>query len=414
MLRKIDLKDFGWIIISIGMAIGSGIIFLPIQVGIAGFYPFIVAALLGYPAIYLIQKYFLNILMDPKDMQDFPNIISQHLGKNAGLILGIVYFLMMLQGLLNYSTAIVNDSASYLQSFHISEENLNNSNIFYSLIIIFVLIMLSIQGEKFITKVITPLIFIKVSIIALLGISMIAFWKFSNITLNPSIFHFIKGVIMTLPFTITSILFIQTLSPMAISYAKTYEDRKIAKNKCFRVHNIAFWILFIVVFFYAFSFVLGVSHADAEIAHKENISSLALVAKLFNSEYFSQIVKFLAVALEIFAILSAFFGQFLSYEEGIRGIIFNILSRFIKKEKIPTKTIGIVILILSILFIWGFVKLNISIIFLSRIFGSLLAILGCFLPIIVIYKVPTLQKYRGIGAIYVFLIGILLFINPFL
>ena len=33
---KFDGTDWGWVIMSIGMAIGAGIVFLPVQVGIAG------------------------------------------------------------------------------------------------------------------------------------------------------------------------------------------------------------------------------------------------------------------------------------------------------------------------------------------------------------------------------------------
>ena len=33
---KFDSTDWGWIIMSIGMAIGAGIVFLPVQVGLVG------------------------------------------------------------------------------------------------------------------------------------------------------------------------------------------------------------------------------------------------------------------------------------------------------------------------------------------------------------------------------------------
>ena len=35
---KFDSTDWGWIIMSIGMAIGAGIVFLPVQVGLVGAY----------------------------------------------------------------------------------------------------------------------------------------------------------------------------------------------------------------------------------------------------------------------------------------------------------------------------------------------------------------------------------------
>lgn len=35
---KFDSTDTGWVIMSIGMAIGAGIVFLPVQVGLMGLY----------------------------------------------------------------------------------------------------------------------------------------------------------------------------------------------------------------------------------------------------------------------------------------------------------------------------------------------------------------------------------------
>jgi hypothetical protein len=63
----------------------------------------------------------------------------------------------------------------------------------------------------------------------------------------------IKNAIITLPFTLTSILFIQTLSPMVISYRSKEKSREVARHKALRAMNIAFGILFVVVFFYAVS-----------------------------------------------------------------------------------------------------------------------------------------------------------------
>ncbi len=53
---------------------------------------------------------------------------------------------------------------------------------------------------------------------------------------------------ITLPFTLTSILFIQTLSPMVISYRSREKSIEVARHKALRAMNIAFGILFVTVF----------------------------------------------------------------------------------------------------------------------------------------------------------------------
>ena len=49
--------DVGWVILCIGMAIGSGIVFMPVQVGIKGIWVFIVSVAISYPAIYIPVSY---------------------------------------------------------------------------------------------------------------------------------------------------------------------------------------------------------------------------------------------------------------------------------------------------------------------------------------------------------------------
>lgn len=48
---RFGASDVGWIILSIGMAIGAGIVFLPVQVGIVGVWSFLASAVVAYPAL---------------------------------------------------------------------------------------------------------------------------------------------------------------------------------------------------------------------------------------------------------------------------------------------------------------------------------------------------------------------------
>ncbi|HCR4037894.1 TPA: transporter, partial [Morganella morganii] len=109
--------DLGWVILCIGMAIGSGIVLMPIQIGLKGVWVFLFSILLSYPAIYLLQNLYLRTLSETKECDNYTGIITQYLGKNWGIALGIIYFLMLLTGILGYSLAITYDGASYLKTF---------------------------------------------------------------------------------------------------------------------------------------------------------------------------------------------------------------------------------------------------------------------------------------------------------
>lgn len=53
---KFDSVDRGWVIMSVGMAIGAGIVYLPVKVGIVGIWTFLISVIIAYPAIYLFGR----------------------------------------------------------------------------------------------------------------------------------------------------------------------------------------------------------------------------------------------------------------------------------------------------------------------------------------------------------------------
>ncbi|AGQ39018.1 putative serine transporter [Mannheimia haemolytica] len=245
---KFDSTDFGWIIMSIGMAIGAGIVFLPVQVGLMGMWVFLLSSIIGYPAMYLFQRLFINTLAESPECKDYPTVISGYLGKNWGIFLGVLYFIMLVIWMFVYSTAITNDSASYLLTFGITNTLLSD-NPFYGLVLICILVALSSRGEKLLFKISTFMVLTKLFVVAALGLAMIGMWQLHNIGAMPPFGKLIKDAIITLPFTLTSILFLQTLSPMVISYRAKEQSREVARYKALRAMNIAFAILFITVFF---------------------------------------------------------------------------------------------------------------------------------------------------------------------
>ena len=405
---KFDSTDWGWIIMSIGMAIGAGIVFLPVQVGLVGIWVFLLSAVVAYPGIYLLQKLFINTLVASPKSDDYPGVISQYLGKNWGFLLGILYFLMIVVGLFSYSLAITNDSASFLHSFGVTDTLLSD-NPFYGLALIIILVALASRGEKVLFKLSTGMVLIKLGIVVALGFVMIQHWDFANLGAFPEFGYLIKQVVITMPFTVFSILFVQTLSPMVISYRSHNKSKEVAKYKAGRAMKIAFWILFASVFFYAISFNLAMSHEQAVIAAEQNISALAMAAQGDGNA-----VKILGFILNVFAVMTAFFGIFLGFRESSQGIALNILRRFMPEERINKNLLSKSILVFGVLLAWGVIALNIPILLLMKYSGIIVAIVSCLIPVFLVCKVPFLAKYRKPSLILITIIGIFMLLSPFL
>ncbi len=406
---RFDSTDVGWVMMNIGMAIGAGIVFLPVQVGLMGLWVFLLSAVIGYPGMYLFQRLFINTLADAPVSQTYPGMIASYLGRGWGTALGLLYFVMLTIWMFVYAIAITRDSASYLHSFGITHALWSN-HAWYGLLLIVLLVALASRGERALFRISSLLVLTKLLIVAALGFFMIPRWDLANLGTVPPTPQLAKNAVITLPFTLTSILFIQTLSPMVISYRARERSPAVARHKALRAMNIAFGILFVTVFFYALSFTLAMSHGEAASAYQQNISALAITAQIFPGSWASIV----GVVLNIFAVMTAFFGVYLGFREAAQGLLVNLLSRWTDPQRIPLPWIGRGVMVLAILLAWGAIEGNLPVLLFTTISSPIFGLLGCLIPAWLVWKVPALSKYRGPGLAFIVGVGLLLCASPLL
>lgn len=404
---KFDSTDWGWIIMSIGMAIGAGIVFLPVQVGLVGVWVYLFSAIIAYPAIYLLQRLFINTLAASQKCEDYPTTITGYLGKNWGFLLGVLYFLSVLTCVFMYSTALTNDSAAYLHSFGVTETVLSDSP-WYGLVIICLMVLVGSRGEKLLFRVSSLMVLTKLTVIIFLGILMVQYWDIRNLGTLPAPAYLIKETVAMLPVTLMSILFVPSISPMVISYRSHEKSIYVARYKAMRAMRIAFCILFLAVFSYAMSFNLAMGHEQAVEAYTNNISALAIAARGFDGAG----VKILSVVLNIFAVVTAFFSVFFGFREACQGLAMNILHRVMPEEKINKVFVRYGILVFAVLVCWGAIILNLPILKLLTLLGPIFGIIACLIPAYLVHHVADLQKYKGVSVYLIVFAGILLIASP--
>lgn len=401
--------DMGWVVLCIGMAIGAGIIYMPIQVGVKGIWVFIASIILSYPAVYWLQDLYLKTLTQTKSCDSYAEIITQYLGKNWGALLGIMYFLMLLTGILNYSMTLVNDSAVYLHSYNITEVMLSKT-LWYPLILLVIVVLIANQGEKLLFRIAGPMIAFKLGIIVFLGVVMLPYWSLSNISDFPPVFIFLRDVLLTLPFTLFSILFVQILNPMNIAFRKVETDPVIASIRSVRATRIAYIILVVSVLFFAFSFSFSITKEEAASALEQNISALALASQIMPGN----LVNILSVTLNIFAILTAFFSIYLGFKEAVMGLVVNIISRISSASNVNRGLLSTMIVVSIIMFLWAWVSFDISVMLLMQVSGPIFGLVACLIPFYLVTKVSALENLRAKKNYYVAFYGVLLCISPLL
>ncbi|CCJ91281.1 transporter [Cronobacter turicensis] len=402
------MYDLGWVVLCIGAAIGSGIVFFPLQVGLKGVWVFALAVILGYPAVYYMQKLFIETMARSDEHDSYLSIITSYVGSRWGLFLGGLYSFTVLKSMVEYALAITNDSASYLKTFGLTTQTLSD-HWWWSLLLITTLSLIASKGEKLLFKVSGSMIAIKLLIIVSIGFVVIPFWNPDNISALPSASTLVMGTFPTLPFAIFSIMFVQILNPMNIAYKKREQNKEIAKYKIVRVHKVAYLILVTTVLLFVISIILSISEADALRAYHENISALALAANVIPGTT----VKIMSVVLNVFSIVTAFLGIYLAVHESFLGLIKFASQKIFKHQDTNANKHSLIAFLMVVLILWLIVLTNFPILKVFVFGGVTYGIISCIVPGFIILRNQKFSDIRGFSVYYVILIGILMCIGPF-
>jgi len=407
---RFRFEDWGWVVIHIGMGIGAGIVMLPVEVGMKGFWVFLLASAIGYPGMYLFQRVFVNSLVEGRSCKDYAGILSDYLGKNWGAVLGFLYFVMLVIWYFVYSETVVKDSASYLHTFGVTSTNWS-SHPLYVLALISLLTFIASKGERLLFKVSSVLALTVLAVLVAMGFAMIPAWSLRNLGAPPAgVLPLLEDAVVALPFVLTSILFLQSLSPMVIYFRQHTDSKQGARFRSLRAMNLAFAILFVVVFFYANSFNLSLTQEQAVNAFNENISALAIAAEGRPSLF----LTVCSVLLDVFAVVCCFFAVFLGLREGTRGLVLNLLKRFGASARISEAWLDRILAVFLVLLATGNTMLDWKILYYTLLCSPIFGIVGCFLPVVLVCRVPELRTYRGPHLVFIVLVGVLLCLSPLL
>ncbi|MEH5011746.1 amino acid permease [Phytobacter diazotrophicus] len=397
--------DLGWVVLCIGMAIGSGIVFLPLQVGLKGVWVFACTVIIGYPGVYFLQKLFIETLVRSDEKDSYLSIITSYLGGKWGACLGALYSLSMLKSMVVYSMAITNDSASYLKTFGLTKLTFSDYW-WWPLVLIAVLSFIASKGERLLFKDSGTMIFIKLSVIVIIAFAVIPSWDVDNISSIPDVSHLISGIFPTLPFAIYSILFMQILNPMNIAYKKRENNKELVRLKILQVHKIAYSCLVIGVLFYVASVTLAITEQDAIQAVHENISALALLAKIVPGST----IKIMSVVLNVFSVVTAFLSIYLAVNESFIGFIKTFSEKLqLKMDNGKSATISFLMIVFSL---WILVLTNLPIVKLVVFGGIAYGIISCIVPGVIILRNEKFSDLVSFKVYFVIFIGLMMCIAP--
>ena len=375
-----NLHDTQWVLSLFGTAVGAGILFLPINIGIGGFWPLIIMACLAFPMTFLAHRGLARFVLSSKNKgADFTDVVEEHFGVTAGRLISLLYFLSIFPILLIYGVGLTNT----VDSFMVNQLDMASpSRVVLSGVLVAGMISLMLGGEKLMLRAFAMLVYPLVGILFFLSLYLIPSWQMPDMTL-PAFSGFTKTLWLSIPIIVFSFSHAAAISSFANVQRGHYGKEAVAKSEVILKRTSLLLIVFVLLF--VFSCVLSLSSEQMVAAKAANVSILSYLANITDNSFIATLGPLVA----FIAITSSFLGHFLGARESFNGLV-------TKQTKLPAKTadkLGVVIMFFAI---WFCAVKNPSILdMMDQLSGPIIAMILFIMPMIAVYKVPALRKYRN-------------------
>lgn len=392
-----SLQDTTWMLSLFGTAVGAGILFLPINAGMNGFWPLVALAIIVGPMTYLAHRGLSRfVLSSKKPGSDITEVVEEHFGLTAGKLITLLYFFAIYPIVLIYAVGITNTVDSFMVN------QLGMASIpreILSIILILGMMSVMMTGEKLMLKVTQFLVYPLVGILLFMSLYLIPEWNTSSLQQIPTASDFM----LTLWISIPVLIFAFNHSPAisAFSMAQTREYGSNAEPKANQILLRTSGMLLGFVMLFVFSCVLSLTPADLSQAKEQNLAILSYLANKHNSPF----ISYLGPLVAFVAIVSSFFGHYLGAREGLNGLIIKQMRS--QGKTVDIKKVDMFTVCFVIITCWIVATINPSILgMIESLGGPVIAIILFIMPMYAIKHVPAMQKYQGkISNVFVTVMG---------
>ncbi|MDD1794964.1 serine/threonine transporter [Enterovibrio makurazakiensis] len=383
---KWSAQDTTWMLSLFGTAVGAGILFLPINAGLNGFWPLVALAILVGPMTYLAHRGLARfVLSSKKPGSDITEVVEEHFGATAGKLITLLYFFAIYPIVLIYGVGITNTVDSFMVN-QLGMESL--PRVVLSIVLILGMMSVMLAGEKLMLKVTQFLVYPLVAILAFMSIYLIPDWNTSALQQVPTVADFMTTIWISIPVLVFAFNHSPAISAFSMAQTRDYGDDAERKAKQILIRTSGMLLGFVMLF--VFSCVLSLTPADLAEAKAQNLAVLSYLANKHESPF----ISYLGPIVAFVAIVSSFFGHYMGAREGLNGLIIKQLrsrNKTVNLKKIDMFTVSFVIITS-----WIVATINPSILgMIESLGGPIIATILFIMPMYAIKKVPAMQKYGG-------------------
>ena len=402
--------DTRWTLSLFGTAVGAGILFLPIRAGTGGFYPVVLMSFLIFPMVWLSHRALSRFVNESKNTEhDITHAAEEYWGRGISFFITLLYFFAIYPICLAYGVGITNTFASFFvhQLNLVSLYDPNTMTLYpraragLAFVLVSAMMAVMIFKVETITKACNALVYPLCAVLFAFSLYLIPYWKLESLQKMPSFEELIQVVWLTLPVLVFAFNHSPAISTFTLSVRKTYPNSQEKANQIlFRTAV----LLLVFVMFFVFSCILCLNAEDFAKAREANIPILSYFANQFHTP----IIALGAPLVAFLAIVSSFFGHYFGAFEGLNGIIRKAI-KLSGNEAPNLRSIKIFSTLFMYFTIILVAYLNPSILgFIEDLGGPIIAAILFLMPIIAIWSVGKLKKYKNpLLDGFVFITGLL-------
>lgn len=389
--RVLNRQDITWTLGLFGTAVGAGTLFLPITAGVGGTWTLLFIALLAFPVTYFSHRALTRFVQSgAEEDRDITDVVGRHFGRHARALFTLLYFFAIFPILLVYSVAITNTTWEFIQ-YQIGIEAPSRALI--SFVLITALIAVARGGEHRVVKAMSYLVYPFIMALVILSLMLIPHWStaFFVASAKDSAANSGTALWTSLWMAIPVLVFSFNHSPIISAFAMEQRHRygQEADRKSCQILRRAHLLMVLTVLLFVFSCVLSLVPADLAKASVANISILSYLASRFNTPA----IAIAAPIIALVAIAKSFLGHYIGAREGAVGLIEQFCRGTLSPRRL--RIVNDIAAILMGLLCWCAATLNPSILtMIKQLGGPIIALLLFLLPMVAIYTLPVLSRYR--------------------
>ncbi|MGL5536442.1 MAG: aromatic amino acid transport family protein, partial [Aeromonas veronii] len=267
--------DTHWVISLFGTAVGAGILFLPINLGLGGIWPLVIVAVLAGPMTFLAHRGLARfVLSSSRPHADFTEVAEEHFGKMAGRLISALYFLSIFPILLIYGVGLTNT----VESVMVNQLGMATPDrVMLSGVLVFAMIAVMLAGEKAMLRAFAFMVYPLAAILAALSCYLIPQWQWPEVAAFEGV-SFLNTVWLALPVTVFAFSHAAAISGFANVQRREYGEQAEAKSGLILRNTTVMLVGFVL--FFVFSCVLSLSPAQLAEAKAQNVSVLSYLANI--------------------------------------------------------------------------------------------------------------------------------------